>query len=225
MNTFDEKIVSCTACPRLVAWRNEVAHVKRKQFMEEHYWGKPVPSFGPIDAQLLIVGLAPAAHGANRTGRMFTGDESGKWLYRAMYRAGFANQETSAHIHDGLTLNNARITAMVHCAPPGNKPLPQERNACASYFEEELSSMKHCRVLLCLGQFAWSGVLMALSKKKLYPEFKLGFAHGASVTIGPYTLLASYHPSQQNTFTKRLTEKMLDDIFIKACLILGVNER
>jgi len=221
MNAFVEKIIACSKCPRLVHWRSEVARTKRRQFMNETYWGKAVPSFGPIDARLLIVGLAPAAHGANRTGRMFTGDESGKWLYRALFRAGFADRETSQHANDGLRLIDARITAMVHCAPPDNKPTTEERDVCSSYFDEELMFMKNCRVILCLGQFAWDGVLRALKKRGMMaPLQKSMFGHGVSMTAGPYILIASYHPSQQNTFTKRLTESMLDDIFRNAKSLL-----
>lgn len=213
---WEKKLIRCTTCPRLVAWREEVAQTKRRQFSDETYWGKPVPSFGPWDAKLLIVGLAPAAHGANRTGRMFTGDESGRWLYRALYRAGLASQEHSTSIDDGLTLINTRITAMVHCAPPGNKPSIEERDGCASYFDEELSLLKDCKVIACLGSFAWEGVIQALARKGHFVKPKPKFSHGAEVKIGPYHIIGSYHPSQQNTFTGRLTEPMLDLTFAKA---------
>ncbi len=217
---WEKKLIHCTACPRLVAWREEVAETKRRQFMDETYWGKPVPSFGAWDAKLLIVGLAPAAHGANRTGRMFTGDESGKWLYRALYRAGLASQEQSVSSSDGLTLIDTRITAMVHCAPPDNNPNVDERDACASYFDEELSLLKNCQVIVCLGSFAWEGVFKALARRGWLIKPKPKFSHGAEVKIGPYRVIGSYHPSQQNTFTGRLTEPMLDLVFEKARALL-----
>lgn len=226
MDESIETIVSCEKCPRLVQWRENIARTKKKAFIEDAYWGKPVPSFGPIDAKLLIVGLAPAAHGANRTGRMFTGDESGKWLYRALFRAGFCNYPTSLHREDGLELIDTRITAIVHCAPPDNKPTVQERDRCLPYFEQELELMKHCRVIVCLGLFAWQNTLKTLQKKQAKPSKRLlTFSHGAHAQVGSHHILGSYHPSQQNTFTKRLTEKMLDDVFNHAKDLLNTCMR
>lgn len=205
MGLLNSRIVACRACPRLVEWREKVAREKRASFQDWEYWGKPVPNFGDPDGDLLIVGLAPAAHGANRTGRMFTGDRSGDWLYRALHKAGLASQAEAVSADDGLQLNGVLITAAVHCAPPDNKPLPSEFQACAPYLSETLDA-KPWRAILCLGSIAWQAVHRHFGTKPL-PKF----SHGA-VFESPSGLkvVGSYHPSQQNTFTGKLTEEMLD---------------
>jgi uracil-DNA glycosylase len=209
-------ITNCRRCPRLVQWREQVALEKRAAYRDEEYWGRPLPGFGDINARVLICGLAPAAHGGNRTGRIFTGDRSGDWLYRALYRAGFANQPTSIHRQDGLRLRDCYITACVRCAPPANRPSPEERDACLSYLTEELKLLKKVSIIVCLGGFAWDGVLRVLRSFGWKPTQRPGFGHGAEATVGHYALLGCYHPSQQNTFTGRLTEPMLDAIFARA---------
>jgi uracil-DNA glycosylase len=205
-------VSECRACPRLVAWREEVARVKRAAFASESYWGRPVPGFGDAEARLLVLGLAPAAHGGNRTGRVFTGDRSGDWLFAALYRAGFANQPTSVSADDGLALRDCYVTAAVKCAPPQNKPLPEERERCRPWLERELELLQHARVIVCLGQFGWDAGLRTLGGPRPRPKF----GHGAEAHVGRYTLLGSYHPSQQNTFTGKLTPEMLDDVFTRA---------
>ncbi|HET9988283.1 MAG TPA: uracil-DNA glycosylase [Kofleriaceae bacterium] len=206
------QIVACRKCPRLVRCCADAAAEPPKRFADDAYWQKPVPGFGDLRAKLLVVGLAPAAHGANRTGRMFTGDRSGDWLYGALYRAGYANQPGSKHARDGLALTGAYVTNIVRCAPPDNKPSPRERDRCIDYFRRELALLKDVRAIVALGAFAWDGVLRALPVQKPRPKF----GHGAYVAIGAYTLFASYHVSQQNTFTGRLTEPMLDAVFASA---------
>ncbi len=208
-----QRIINCRLCERLNAWREESARTKKPSFATEEYWGLPVPGWGDPDALLLIVGLAPAAHGANRTGRMFTGDRSGDWLYRAMHRAGFANRPISSGRDDGLELIDAYVTAVVRCAPPENKPSPLERDNCLPYLVEEIHCLTNARTVLALGSFAWDGVHRALSVLGHVPSSKIKFGHGKMSRIGPYTVIASYHPSQQNTFTGRLTEPMFDSIF------------
>lgn len=208
-----ERIVRCTLCPRLVTWREHCARDKRASFATDDYWGKPVPGWGDPKARILVVGLAPAAHGANRTGRMFTGDRSGDWLYRAMHRAGLANQPASINRDDGLALNEAYVTAVVRCAPPANKPTPGERDNCLPYLAEEMKLLNRLRVIIALGEFAWDGVHRSLRSQGHTPNVRTKFAHGAKCAFGPYTAIASYHPSQQNTFTGRLTESMLDEVF------------
>jgi uracil-DNA glycosylase family 4 len=208
-----DAIIKCKSCPRLVAWREECARVKRSSFRGETYWGKPLPGWGDPEARILVVGLAPAAHGGNRTGRMFTGDRSGDWLYRAMHRAGLASKPTSISRDDGLELHDAYVTAVVRCPPPLNKPSPPERDNCLPYLVSEIRVLSRIRVMIALGSFAWDGVHRALSTLGHPAHPKMRFAHGATTEIGPYLLFASYHPSQQNTFTGRLTEPMLDRVF------------
>jgi uracil-DNA glycosylase family 4 len=211
-----ERIVACRVCPRLTAWREQVAREKRAAFRDEEYWGKPVPSFGDPQARVIVCGLAPAAHGGNRTGRVFTGDRSGDWLYGALFRAGFANQPTSLHRNDGLQLTDCYITACVRCAPPANKPTTQERDNCLPYLVEELGLLRRARLIVCLGAFAWDGALRALRFLGHQLQPKPRFTHAAEAAVGPYELLGCYHPSQQNTFTGRLTQPMLDKIFVRA---------
>ena len=222
---IDAEVVSCRACPRLVAWREEVALTRRASFAHETYWGKPVPGFGEPAARLLVVGLAPAAHGGNRTGRVFTGDRSGDWLFASMYRTGWANQPTSVHRNDGLKLLGAYISAVVKCAPPANKPTIDERDRCLPYLVRELTELTDVKVVVALGAFGWDGALRAIAHigarggdapAFAIPRPKPRFGHLAEASIGPYVLLGSFHPSQQNTFTGRLTEPMLDAVFARA---------
>ncbi len=202
----------CRRCPRLVTWREEVARTGRAAYTGQVYWGRGVPGFGDPGAALVIVGLAPAAHGANRTGRMFTGDSSGDWLFAALHRSGFASQATSTARDDGLKLHGAYITAAVHCAPPGNKPDPSERDACAPYMARELSLLAEVAVVLALGQFAWQAVTKHYGLRP-----RPVFGHLAEAPLGDgVTLLGSYHPSQQNTFTGKLTVPMFDSVFERA---------
>jgi uracil-DNA glycosylase family 4 len=224
MNALDQHngcIVACRKCPRLVRWREKVAREKRAAFRDEEYWGKPVPGFGDPDARLLVCGLAPAAHGGNRTGRVFTGDRSGDWLYGALYRAGFANQPASTRRDDGLQLRDCYVTACVRCAPPQNKPTPRERDTCLAYLVEDFRLLTRVQVIVCLGAFAWDGVLRALAQQGEQARPKPRFSHAAEAKVGPYRLLGCYHPSQQNTFTGKLTLKMLDAVFHRARRHIG----
>jgi uracil-DNA glycosylase family 4 len=216
LTEHNQTIAACRRCPRLIAWCRDVARVKKAAYRACDYWGKPVPGFGDPKARMLVVGLAPGAHGANRTGRMFTGDRSGDWLYRALHKAGFASQPESIARDDGLELTGAYISAVVRCAPPGNKPLPEERDRCIGYLVRDLDLLKNIKVIVCLGGFAWDGVMRVLREKGCPMDSKILFGHGAEALAGPYRLIGSYHPSQQNTFTGRLTESMLDDIFTAA---------
>jgi uracil-DNA glycosylase family 4 len=223
LKLLDQKIVACRRCPRLVQWREEVAVVKRKSYENEKYWGKPVPGFGPDNARVIIVGLAPGAHGANRTGRIFTGDSSGDWLYKALHKNGLATIPTSTSANDGQTLIDTRITCAVRCAPPDNKPSTEEKVECSDYLTNEIELlMPTARVFLALGSFAWSATIKALramDQQISTPTPKFG--HGESFTwISPdgikRMVLGSYHPSQQNTFTGKLTEPMLNAVIKKA---------
>ncbi|HSG08793.1 MAG TPA: uracil-DNA glycosylase [Longimicrobiales bacterium] len=218
MDALQVRIAACRRCPRLVAWREQVAREKRASFRDDPYWGRPVPAFGDAAGRVLVVGLAPAAHGANRTGRMFTGDRSGDWLYRALHRAGFANQPGSAHREDGLRLTDVLVSAAVRCAPPANKPTPAERDACRPWLEAELDLMPQIRVMVTLGSFAWTQTLKLLEGRGLaIPTPRPRFGHGAEATLdGGLTVLGSYHPSQQNTFTGTLTEPMFDAVWARA---------
>lgn len=215
---LQKRIIACERCPRLRKHCLKIAKEKKAAYKEQAYWGKPVPSFGDPRARLLILGLAPAAHGANRTGRMFTGDRSGEWLYRALHKAGFASQPSSTHASDGLELRDAWITASAHCAPPDNKPLPKELANCEEYLVEELAAMGQARIYLVLGGIALNALWPLLGETQKKPKF----SHGGELRLASgRTLLMSYHPSQQNTFTGRLTEPMFDGIFARARGILG----
>lgn len=212
LRRLEQDITACGRCPRLRAWCAEVAQVKRRAFRHEEYWGKPVPGFGDPNARVYILGLAPGAHGANRTGRVFTGDRSGDWLYRALWETGFANRAESTRIGDGLELRGAWIGASVRCAPPGNKPLPEELAACREYVRRELALLGDIRVVVALGRVAHENFLPARGLK----GSGFGFAHGAEHDAGGTVLIDSYHPSQQNTQTGRLTREMLRAVFERA---------
>jgi uracil-DNA glycosylase len=223
---LDAALVDCCACPRLVAWRERVATEKRAAFRDETYWGRPVPGFGPSDARLLIVGLAPAAHGANRTGRMFTGDRSGDVLYAALHAVGLATQPTSVAIGDGLALRGVRITAPVHCAPPENKPTPAERDTCGAWLRAELALLAP-RAVVVLGAFGWQSLLPVLAGAGWeIPKPRPRFGHGAHVELagerGALHLFGSYHVSQQNTFTGRLTPAMIENVLARAAAAAGL---
>ena len=218
LTVLQETITACRKCPRLVAYREQVARVKIRRFRDGDYWGKPVPGLGPSTARLLIVGLAPAAHGGNRTGRIFTGDRSGDWLYRALHAAGFASQPHSVSRDDGMRLRDCYITAAVRCAPPGNKPLPEEFDRCRPFLVEELRLLRRVRVVVALGRIAFEGYLktcreLGHSLPRPLPSFGHGRVHRLPWGV---TLIGSYHPSQQNTFTGKLTAAMLDSVFVAA---------
>ena len=211
-----DEIVVCRKCPRLVEWREQVAREKVARFVDWGYWGRPVPGYGDPKSQVLILGLAPAAHGGNRTGRIFTGDRSGDFLFASLHRTGFANQATSVSRDDGLELRDAYVAAVNRCAPPANKPSIEERDNCLPYLERELRLLPKLRVIVPLGQIAWDGALLALRANGHVVRPKPKFGHGAEATVGPYVLLGSFHPSQQNTFTGKLTPEMLDQVFDRA---------
>jgi uracil-DNA glycosylase family 4 len=224
---LERRVVACRRCPRLRAHCREVARVRRRAYRDERYWGRPVPSFGDPRARVLVVGLAPAAHGANRTGRMFTGDRSGEWLYAALHRAGFANRPESVSRDDGLVLDGALVSATCRCAPPGNRPTPDEIEACAGWLDREIELLTDLRVAVALGRIAWDA--LCRRARRLAPGEvrgpRPGFAHGAETALRlradrpPVRLLGSYHPSQQNTFTGRLTREMLDAVFYRAAVL------
>jgi uracil-DNA glycosylase family 4 len=212
LDQLTAEVVSCRKCPRLVAWREQVGLERRAAYRDETYWARPVPGLGDRQATLLIVGLAPAAHGGNRTGRMFTGDRSGDWLFGALYRAGYANQPTSVTRDDGLQLTGAYISACVHCAPPANKPTLEERDTCLDYLAREVVLLGNVRVVVCLGKFAYDGVARVFNLKR-----RPAFGHGVEAPLGDgRTVLCSFHPSQQNTFTGKLTAPMFDSIFVRS---------
>ncbi len=221
LSALASEVSDCRRCPRLVAWREQVARERRAAFADQEYWGRPLPGFGDPSARVLLLGLAPAAHGANRTGRMFTGDRSGDFLFAALQRTGFANQALSRARDDGLTLSGAWITAAVRCAPPANRPTPDERDRCLPWGVAELKLLSDVRVVVCLGAFAWDAALRLIAVVADAPSAprrrpRPRFAHGAELTLEPYQLLGCYHPSQQNTFTGRLTEPMLDSVLVRA---------
>ena len=228
---LDAELIECRACPRLVAWREQVARDKRAAFIGETYWGRPVPGFGPVDAKVLIVGLAPAAHGANRTGRMFTGDRSGDVLFDALYRAGLANQPTSLSIDDGTRLSGVRMTAPVHCAPPENKPTVDERDRCAHWLRAELELLTPTvRSVVVLGGFGWQVALRTYGELGWeIPRPRPKFGHGAQTTLrrgdAELRLFGCYHVSQQNTFTGRLTVEMVVDVLVDAARAAGIRRR
>jgi len=212
-----EEVIACRRCPRLVEWRQEAAAKPPRRFRDEAYWARPLPGFGDPDARIVIVGLAPAAHGGNRTGRIFTGDRSGDWLFSALHRAGLANQPTSVSRDDGLRLIDAYVTAVNRCPPPQNRPTPEERDNCLPYLVRELGLLKKGRILVALGSYAWAGTLLALGASGAeVPRPRPRFGHGAEAPIGERTLLGCFHPSQQNTFTGRLTEPMMDAVLARA---------
>jgi uracil-DNA glycosylase family 4 len=216
LDRIRDDVVVCRACPRLVGWREQVARDKVARFSGDEYWGRPVPGFGDPQARVLILGLAPAAHGGNRTGRIFTGDRSGDFLFASLHRTGFANQPTSVARDDGLRLAGLYITAVNRCAPPGNKPTPDERARCLPFLEREIRALRELRVVVALGSFAWDGVLRALAGIGYPARPKPRFGHGAEAQVGPFVVLGCFHPSQQNTFTGKLTNSMIDDVMFRA---------
>ncbi|MHB1538197.1 MAG: uracil-DNA glycosylase [Solirubrobacteraceae bacterium] len=240
LSTLESEVIRCTRCPRLVEWRERAARERRASFRDQEYWGRPVPSFGDPEARLLVLGLAPAAHGGNRTGRIFTGDRSGDFLFAAMWRAGLASQPTSVSRDDGLRLDGAWVAAAVRCAPPANRPTAAELEACLPWTRAELSLLPQLAVILCLGGFAWDAALRLLSPRDGLAHSCSGgprpgpvggrrggprprFRHGAVAHCGELSLIGSYHPSQQNTFTGRLTEAMLDEVLLSARELAGLG--
>jgi len=221
---IEREVVGCRRCPRLVAWRELVAREKRASFAGETYWGRPIPGFGDGAARVLLLGLAPAAHGANRMGRVFTGDRSGDFLFAALHRTGFANQPTSLHAGDGLALRDAWITAAVRCAPPANKPTPRERDTCLPFAVRELEQLEHLRLIVCLGAFAWDAALRLLAARGVaVPRPRRRFGHAGELALPDAPLLLGcFHPSQQNTFTGKLTPAMLEDVLARARELAGL---
>jgi uracil-DNA glycosylase family 4 len=222
LDVLAAEIAACRACPRLVAWREEAAANPPARYRGEPYWARPVPGWGDAAARILLVGLAPAAHGGNRTGRVFTGDRSGDFLFAALHRVGLANQATSTRPGDGLALQGAYVTAAVRCAPPANSPTPAERDRCAPFLHRELAMLRNIRVIVALGAFGWAAALRAVEAMgRPIPRPLPRFGHAAEAVVGPYTLLGTFHPSQQNTFTGRLTPAMLDDVLTLAVEVAG----
>ena len=216
LEEISNDIVRCRACPRLVEWRERIAREKTARFADQEYWGRPVPGFGDRAARILVVGLAPAAHGGNRTGRIFTGDRSGDFLYASMHGAGLANRPTSVSRDDGLRLRGAYVAAVNRCAPPQNRPTPAERDACLPFLRREIESLERLRAIVALGAFAWDGVLRALAELGHRARPRPRFGHGAEAELGPFVMVGCFHPSQQNTFTGKLTPEMLDAVFTRA---------
>jgi uracil-DNA glycosylase family 4 len=217
LEQVEAEVVECRRCPRLVEWRELVAREKRAAFADQEYWGRPMQGFGDPEARVLIFGLAPAAHGGNRTGRIFTGDRSGDWLFASLHRTGFANQPTSVSRDDGLRLAGAWVAAAVRCAPPANRPTPGERDNCLPWSERELELLEEIRVIVCLGSFAWDAALrLRAALGEPAPRPKPRFGHGAEMDAARWPLLGCFHPSQQNTFTGKLTEEMTDTVFLRA---------
>ncbi|MGZ5328360.1 MAG: uracil-DNA glycosylase [Actinomycetota bacterium] len=219
---IEAEIVACRTCPRLVEWRERVGREKVARFADQTYWGRPVPGFGDPDARVVVLGLAPAAHGGNRTGRVFTGDRSGDFLYASLHRTGFANQPESVALDDGLRLAGTFVTAVNRCAPPGNKPTPAERDACLPFLERELAALPSLRVIVALGAYGWDGALRAMTGLGHTVRPKPRFGHGAEAAVGTVTLLGCYHPSQQNTFTGTLTVPMIDHVLTRARTLAGL---
>ncbi len=219
LGTIEREVVACRACPRLVEWRERTAGEKVARFAGETYWARPVPGFGDPAAQVLVLGLAPAAHGGNRTGRIFTGDRSGDFLFGSMHRVGLANQALSVSVDDGLRLRGAFVSAVNRCAPPGNKPTPVERDRCLPFLTREMRALANLRVVVALGAFAWDGALRAAAELGHRSSPKPKFGHGAEATVGPYVLLGCFHPSQQNTFTGKLTMPMMDEVLARAAAL------
>jgi uracil-DNA glycosylase len=216
LEAINAEIVRCRKCPRLVAWREESARSKPKRYADWEYWAKPVPGFGDREARVMVVGLAPAAHGGNRTGRIFTGDRSGDFLFDTLHEVGFANQPSSVGRDDGLELRDLYVGAVNRCAPPANKPTPEERDNCLPYLAREIEALEHLRVIVALGSFAWDGALQALAANGHRVRPKPRFGHGAEALVGPVTMLGCFHPSQQNTFTGKLTREMMVAVFERA---------
>jgi uracil-DNA glycosylase family 4 len=223
LRTLAAEIVACRRCPRLVAWREEVAARPPARFAEQRYWARPLPGFGDPAARVLVVGLAPAAHGGNRTGRIFTGDRSGDFLFASLYRTGFASQPTSVAAEDGLALHDLYVSAVNRCPPPDNRPTPAERDNCLPYLVREVQLLADVRAVVALGAYAWDGFLLAASLLGAeIPRPKPRFGHGVEAAVGPWRLVGCFHPSQQNTFTRRLTEPMVDAVFLRARAIAGL---
>jgi uracil-DNA glycosylase family 4 len=226
LDALAEQITGCRACPRLVAWREQVAREKRAAFRDDDYWARPVPGFGDTRARVLVVGLAPAAHGGNRTGRVFTGDRSGDFLFASLHRTGFANQPTSVSRDDGLRLRDLYVAAAVRCAPPANKPTPAERDECRPYLVRELQLLRRLRVVVVLGAFGYESAWASLRAAGVpMPAKRPAFGHGLEVECGRVTVLGSFHPSQQNTFTGRLTPAMFDQVFARARELISQGNR